>query len=168
MITAERPMTYYKPVRTGEKLYFKFEADFVAKNLRCIPMIVRFKMDMAGIKLRLDEWSKFSKEVRQQLAEMPCSNGIEAIIYRRYLEYLVLTHTGHLATDLTINSDPSWANLYNVDELLQEKANEYNWHISIDQWQSLNNLQRFALIKLYRPGHENKNFPKAMKEFGLA
>jgi hypothetical protein len=28
-------------------------------------------------------------------------------------------------------------------------------------------LQRFVLIKLCRPGHENENFPKAVKEFGL-
>ena len=29
-------------------------------NMRCIPMIIRFKMDMAGIKLKLSEWKKFS------------------------------------------------------------------------------------------------------------
>jgi hypothetical protein len=29
-------------------------------------------------------------------------------------------------------------------------------------------LQRFALLKLFRPGHESKNFRKAMIEFGLA
>ena len=37
--------------------YFNFEEDFVEKNIRCIPMIVRFKMDKAGIKLKLAEWS---------------------------------------------------------------------------------------------------------------
>jgi hypothetical protein len=42
-----------------------------------------------------------------------------------------------------------------------------NCHISTDQWKSLSALQRFALLKLYRPGHENKNFKKALKEFGL-
>jgi len=36
-----------------------------------------------------------------------------------------------------------------------------------EQWRELSILQRFALIKLCRPGHENKNFPIAMKEFGL-
>jgi len=31
--------------------YFKFEEDFIEEDVRCIPMIVRFKMDLAGIKL---------------------------------------------------------------------------------------------------------------------
>ncbi len=33
--------------------YFHFEEEFMENNMRCIPMIIRFKMDMAGIKLKL-------------------------------------------------------------------------------------------------------------------
>jgi hypothetical protein len=69
---------------------------------------------------------------------------------------------------LPINYQPAWGNLEEIPELLQEKAKEFNWEITNEQWSGLTNLQRFALTKLYRPGHENKNFPKAMKEFGLA
>jgi hypothetical protein len=51
---------------------------------------------------------------------------------------------------------------------LKKKATEFNWPISVEKWKLLSSLQRFALLKLFSPGHENKNFPKAMKEFGLA
>ena len=34
-------------------------------------------------------------------------------------------------------------------------------------WAALNDLQRFALIKLTRSGHKNANLLPAMKEFGL-
>jgi hypothetical protein len=54
-----------------------------------------------------------------------------------------------------------------IPAILQEKAKEFIKEISITQWQSLTCLQRFALIKLSRPGHENRNFPIALKEFGL-
>ena len=50
---------------------------------------------------------------------------------------------------------------------ITEKMNEFGLLISIQQWKTLTHLQRFALLKLSRPGHESKNFPKAMKEFGL-
>ena len=53
--------------------YFYFEEDFVVDNVRCIPMIIRFKMDAAGIKLRLSEWSRFSVDemyVRIKLKEV--------------------------------------------------------------------------------------------------
>ncbi|MEO7489782.1 MAG: nitrate reductase associated protein, partial [Ferruginibacter sp.] len=67
-----------------------------------------------------------------------------------------------------INPAPLWANVENVPEGLQQKAAEFNWFITVKKWGGLTNLQRFALLKLFSPRHENKNFPKAMKEFGLA
>ena len=33
--------------------YFQFEEEYMENNMRCIPMIIRFKMDLAGIKLKL-------------------------------------------------------------------------------------------------------------------
>jgi hypothetical protein len=32
---------------------------------------------------------------------------------------------------------------------------------------ALNELQRFALVKLSHPGHEHRNLPRALAEFGL-
>jgi hypothetical protein len=39
--------------------------------------------------------------------------------------------------------------------------------ITIEAWKDLSILQRFALIKLSRPSHENKNFLSALAEFNL-
>ncbi len=147
--------------------YFDFEEDFIEENVRCIPMVVRFKMDAAGIKLKLSEWSKFKKEDRIELAVKPCKTEEEANLYNAYLMGLIKKHTNNEATVLPINNHPAWANVEEIPELLQEKAKEFNWEITKEQWKGLTNLQRFALTKLYRPGHENKNFPKAMKEFGI-
>jgi hypothetical protein len=147
--------------------YFDFEEDFIEENVRCIPMIVRFKMDAAGIKLKLSEWSKFKREERIELALKPCGNAEESGMYNQYLASLIKKYTNSDATVLEGNNKPAWANLQEIPELLQQKANEFNWQITKEQWSGLTNLQRFALTRLYRPGHENKNFPKAMKEFGL-
>ena len=147
--------------------YFDFEEDFVDDNVRCIPMIVRFKMDMVGIKLKLSEWSKFNIDERTELALKGCESAEEKNNYRNFLSTLVFKYTGMEATPLQVESLPRWADLENVNEILQEKAKEFDWNISIDQWKGLTNLQRFVLLKLCRPGHENKNFPKAMKEFKI-
>jgi hypothetical protein len=147
--------------------YFDFEEDFVGKNIRCIPMIVRFKLDKAGIKLKLSEWSLFSEEERIALAVMPCHGRSEVTIYQHYLKKLVERHTGDAATALLIDNDPEWSDVNSIPGELLEKAAEFNWQLTVSQWSSLSTLQRFALLKLCRPGHENKNFPKAMKEFKL-
>jgi hypothetical protein len=147
--------------------YFQFEEDFIEKNVRCIPMIVRFKMDAAGIKLKLAEWSKFSVEERIELAVKPCVTEEEAQAYKEYLADLVIQRTGKKASELLIDRNPIWATTTIVPGQLNDKAKEFGWTISQPQWELLTDLQRFALTKLYKPGHENKNFPKAIKEFGL-
>ncbi|MDB5279721.1 MAG: hypothetical protein JWR61_4676 [Ferruginibacter sp.] len=147
--------------------YFLFEEDFVEANVRCIPMIVRFKMDAVGIKLPLELWCKFSIEERKTLAVMHCKMTDEKERYYYYLNGLVNMYSGTDARALAINPAPLWANLNSVPGGLQQKAAEFNWFISVEKWSNLTNLQRFALLKLFSPGHENKNFPNAMKEFGL-
>jgi hypothetical protein len=147
--------------------YFLFEEDFMERNIRCIPMIVRFKMDKAGTKLKLSEWSTFSKEERIELAQMPCSSDDEINRYSIYLTTLVKRHTNCDAKKLEIEQDPLWADTYSIPQVLREKLNEFGWKLSIPKWGRLTNLQRFALLKLCRPNHENRNFPKAVKEFSL-
>ena len=147
--------------------YFDFEEDFIEENVRCIPMIVRFKMDAAGIKLKLAEWSKFKRDERIKLALLPASTTEEAHLYNNYLSQLIEKYTASKATELIINNNPEWANLQILPVILSEKAKEFDVVITPAMWQLLSNLQRFTLLKLCRPGHENKNFPKAIKEFGL-
>ena len=147
--------------------YFSFEEDFIEKNIRCIPMIVRFKMDSAGIKLKLEEWSRFSVEERIALAKNSCRDKEEAKQYNKYLSGLIKKYSGTEATALEINDNPDWADLNNVPAILQAKMNESGGYISAEQWKGLTDLQRFALVKLCREGHENKNFPKAVKEFAI-
>ncbi len=148
--------------------YFLFEEDFVEANVRCIPMIVRFKLDAVGIKLPLDVWCKFSVAERRTLAVKSCTTPDDKGAYHNYLKTLINNYTGATAKELKINEHPLWSDLENVPAALQQKASEFNWFITIKKWRALSNLQRFALLKLFSPGHENKNFPKAMKEFGFA
>ncbi|UKT64241.1 nitrate reductase associated protein [Pedobacter mucosus] len=147
--------------------YFKFEEDFMEDNIRCIPMIVRFKMDAAGIKLKLAAWSKFNASERIKLALMPVSNGIETQNYHQFLIGLINKYTKKEADELAIDPFPEWGNLKQIPIKIKEKSQEFQLDISVDQWQNLTNIQRFALLKLCRPGHENMNFPKAAIEFGL-
>jgi hypothetical protein len=147
--------------------YFNFEEDFVEKNIRCIPMIVRFKMDAAGIKLKLAEWSKFNAEERFELALKSCDSEEEAKQYNGFLSGLIKKYTGNGATFLPVAQNPEWADVAKVPESLREKIRKLNYAVREEQWKGLTNLQRFALIKLSREGHESKNLPKALKEFAL-
>jgi hypothetical protein len=147
--------------------YFRFEEDFVEANMRCIPMIVRFKMDLAGIKLKLAEWVKFKKGERITLALLACDTEQETNEYNAYLRMLIFQYTGAPATPLIINQNPAWAETRVIPTEVKDHIKKHSASISTIQWALLSNLQRFALLKLVREGHENKNFPKAIREFGI-
>ena len=146
---------------------FDFESDFMEDDIRCIPMIVRFKLDACGIKLKLAEWSRMNSDEREILATSPCDNDAAAIRYRKYLQHLVRYRTGREATPLDIPVNPPWSILSQIPDILTQKLRESNYTISLPQWQDLTVLQRFALIKLASSNHEHKNFSKALKEFNL-
>lgn len=149
-----------------QPVYFEFESDFV-DTFRCIPMIVRYKLDTCNKKLQLTEWSRLKVNEKQALAELPCESPTEIVAYRRYLDETVWERSKKQIKDLG-GVDTAWENLTQVPSEVVEKAQE--WHCTaptLAQWIGLDVLQRFALVKLSRSGHEGENFPKALAEFGL-
>lgn len=145
--------------------FFQFEADFV-DNLRCIPMQVRLKLDTCGIKLQLSDWNHFNPTERQALVDLPCNTETEIQTYREFLQKLVQQYNAAPPAELPVESHPAWMDT-TIPPSLQQKAIACGVALSQPQWASLTPLQRFALIKLSRSGHENKNFLPALQEFHL-
>lgn len=146
--------------------YFQFEAEFI-ESMKCIPMAVRCKLDTCGIKLKLSEWNQFNKEERDQLFDAPCFAEEDIQRYREYLCILVQKYTQSSPDAITVDEFPAWLNSTHIPESLVEKAKSLDAFLSLEQWKLLNPLQRFALIKLSKPSHESKNFPHALREFGI-
>jgi hypothetical protein len=150
-----------------QALFFHFEADFV-QSLRCIPMQVRYKLDTCGVKLKLQHWNQFDDRDRHHLVEWPCNTDRTIQQYRDQVRQLVYTQTGTYPKDLPIEDEPPWSCLDVIPVDVLTEAQRWHQALSLQQWRSLSDLQRFALIKLSRPGHENRNFQPALIEFGLA
>jgi hypothetical protein len=146
--------------------YFQFEADFVG-TLQCIPMSVRMKLDNCGVKLKLAHWNQFSQAERETLVNLPCTTPNQCQTYRKWLQNLIIAKTGQAAKELAIESNPLWLNETTIPDSVQTKAQEHHVSLSLEQWSNLSPAQRFALIKLSRPSHENKNFIPALQEFGI-
>lgn len=147
--------------------FFRFESDFV-ESLRCIPMQVRYKLDTCGVKLKLSQWHHFEPGDRQELVDRPCETATEAKLYHDFLHQLILSRTGTVATDLAVDPRPAWFDVTVIPDSVAEKAKDVEVVLTLDQWIKLSPLQRFALIKLSRSGHENSNFLPALKEFHIA
>ena len=147
--------------------YFSFEEDFIEDNLRCIPMIVRMKLDTIRIKLPLKAWSRFNDTERIQLALEPCESETDIKKYKMLVLKFAKNHSNEDLGIFRTGEEPGWNNPDRIPESLMEKFSDFNQQIDMAKWRSLTVLQRFALVKLSRPGHESKNFEKALLEFGL-
>ncbi len=137
------------------------------ESLRCIPMAVRYKLDTCGIKLKLEQWNRFSEADRQQLVVAACDTPEEIALYRQALSDLIWQRTQTVASDLAVAEHPDWMEVGHIPVSVQEKAESIGVSLDGEQWRSLTPLQRFALIKLSRSSHENRNFGPALKEFQL-
>lgn len=146
--------------------FFRFEEDF-ADSLRCIPMQVRFKLDTAGVKLKLTHWHLLTPQERQQVMNTPCQTSEECQTYRALLHQLIDQHGGDRPSDLPLDPDPDWLDETTVPDSVQQKAQSLGVTLERSHWAALSPLQRFALIKLSRSNHENKNFLPALHEFEL-
>jgi hypothetical protein len=104
---------------------------------------------------------------RMVLVNMACTTAAEAKIYRDFLQKLITEKTGNPPEELAIAPHPAWLDDSHIPDTVLEKAGEFQIEISLEQWQKLAPSQRFALIKLSRPSHENLNFYPAIKEFHI-
>lgn len=155
------------PRGDGMDRVFAFEQEF-ADGLRCIPMVVRRKLDLAGVKLSLAQWSRLPLEIRTALVEGQAEGSEALASWKTSAEDAVRTHAGEEPKSLAIDDSPAWMRLDAVPTEVSAWAVEAGVELPIARWRSLDDLQRFALTKLSRPGHENRNFIPAAREFGLA
>lgn len=147
-------------------VFFQFEQDFV-DTLRCIPMVVRYRLDGCGVKLKLQHWQRLSYEQRRWLVETPWETPAQKTHYREQLRAWVTELTGTPPADLPVPDPPPWESATVPEVIMAQLQKVGQPPLSVAQWRRLSALQRFALLKLSQPGHENRNFLPALREFGL-
>lgn len=140
---------------------FDFEHDFVG-SWRCIPLCVRRKLDLIGLKLKLSHWLELSQEQRQELVDWP-DNPKALTTMAEHLRRCTRAMADGEAKPLPAAVAEPWQQ-QQLPAAIQEAAQCHSTTISLQQWRELNELERFALCKLARPGHDHHNLPAALNE----
>jgi hypothetical protein len=168
MITAQIDIDRDGPGIGEEQRLFGFEADF-ARDLRCIPMVVRFKLDRCSVKLSLRQWSKMGQDNRACLFAMRGDSIDEIDRFRKAVVSFATAHCGEAIRWLPADTDPSWVDATRVpSDIARQAAIAGVAPPSVSCWARLSTLERFALLKLARSDHDNHNFIPALYEFGIA
>lgn len=144
---------------------FRFEADFAA-DLRCLPMAVRRKLDLAGVKLKLVHWHGLSEAERQRLLAWSDAGPALAALREWLLERSQSLPRGPAGL-LPPAAGADWQEAEALPEVVATACRELGLVLRPEAWRGLDELQRFALVKLSHPGHEHRNLPGAVEEFAL-
>ena len=132
-------------------------------NWRCIPLCVRRKLDLIGVKLKLSHWLEFTQEQRQTLVDWS-DQSPELVDLREHLRKLTQFMAEGMVKDLPIAEGEPWQILSVVPKVVQQAALNRSISISAGQWADLFEIERFALCKLARPGHDHHNLDAAFSE----
>ena len=146
---------------------FQFELEGTEAHL-CIPMSVRLKLDCCRLKVTTLQWQHLSEEEKHLATSTPCQTADQRNAYRQLIGGIILNRTGEPAGELLPDPNPAWLNEHSIPKRVQDAFRATEHELTLGQWTALTPLQRFALIKLTRPGHETASkFLQAVKEFGL-
>jgi hypothetical protein len=142
---------------------FAFEHDFVG-SWRCIPLCVRRKLDLIGLKLKLSHWLELSHDERQRLVDWP--DGREALQdLGRHLQQRTAAMADGEAKPLPPAVAEPWQQPRPVPPEVAQAAQDRGVGLLISEhWAALGELERFALCKLARPGHDHHNLGAAFAE----
>jgi hypothetical protein len=155
----ERPVPVTAGGREQDALLLGFERQ--GKILGRIPMVVRLNLDLCGLSFGLDDWVALDLETRIALSSLIADTPQAQRMWTRMV-------FDSVAAACPCAIDPS--ELLGMDcpqpparinVQLQAMALE-----SIDsaRWAALGKLQRYALLKLSRPGHKNRGFEKVARD----
>jgi len=72
---------------------FRYEAD-AYPSLSRIPLHVRMKLDLTGIKISLKNWLAFDLAERAALCHLPCRLSVERQAFVGYLDFLSRKYSG--------------------------------------------------------------------------
>ena len=147
-------------------MLFQFEIE-LAESLIYLPMVVRFKLDTCGLKLKLAEWRSLSIEDRRAVMGAPCMTSDEIRRYREEVITVVERHTGAQPASFLPDPAPEWQREASIPDSVVQRMNEIQVATPGQaQWRSLTALQRYTLVRLARSRHGENHFIPALREFG--
>jgi hypothetical protein len=141
-------------------LRFAYEGD-VHETLATIPLAIRRKLDLAGLKLPLASWTAMTRAERLAVCHLPVDRGPDLEVYREALRGFA-ERAGHPVLPLEGGpADPAAWGPGRVPDSLSSR-------LSANDWAGLSDEARYALVKLSEPRRGPEKLALALAELGFS
>jgi hypothetical protein len=144
---------------------FDFEGD-IHDSLSYVPLSVRRKLDLSGLKISLTGWQALSREERLSLCHLPVDSVEDLAVYREVLQGFAARANVTLEPLWGPSCEPGHWNAAGVQARLSEKLGA---RPGVDEGRltRLSEEERYALFKLAEPKRQPDKLLLALKELGL-
>lgn len=143
---------------------YRFESE-IYPTLSRIPLHVRMKLDLTGVKISLKHWLAFSMEERAALCHLPVEIEEEKTTFVSYLDFLLRRYFGKKAVLIPPVKDPPWEDLNRIPDSVHVMSEKAGGGVTSQEWRRWNSCQRYALFKLTGSKNEPEQFFQALHEF---
>jgi hypothetical protein len=143
---------------------FKFEAE-IYESLNCLPMAARRKLDAVKIKLHLAQWEQLGRGERLMICHAPADSEEERSALRTFIEEVALARTGSPAKILPDDARRSANPPDQPPQVLAQHARASGIELDDKAWATLDDDQRYVLIKLGDSERPSHNLELALQEF---
>lgn len=142
---------------------FRFEQQFYP-TLNRLPLHVRMKLDLTGIKLSLNEWLAFTVEERRVLCQLPVDETEEKQTFKDYLSFLCRRYTGRDVAAAVGVTPCLWSNNNRIPDPVLQKSSAAGFSITLDEWARWPLQWRYALYKTAVSKSEPEQFMAVLAE----
>ena len=134
-------------------------------SLSRIPLHVRMKLDVTGIKISLKDWLAFSIEERTVLCHLPVETEEEKQAFASYLDFLSRRYRGEPVATTAAMSSSLWDSAHRVPEPVAGKSAPQIPSVTFEEWRRWKSYQRYALYKTALSQSDPEQFFAVLKEF---
>jgi hypothetical protein len=142
---------------------FEYEAEFYP-TLSRLPLYVRMKLDITGIKLTLKDWLAFSIEERQAICHLPAENAEEQQVFIAYVDFLRRKYHASPVEVLAPMSGSLWDNPHRVPQPVLDKSHPHGKVVTLQEWSRWKFHERYALYKTAISKSEPETFYAVLNE----
>ena len=124
---------------------YDYEAEFYP-TLSRLPLDLRRKLDVTGIKISLKDWLAFTMEERAALCRLPCDSDDEKQAFILYLDFLSTKYLGKPAEKAAPISEVLWSDSA-LPAAVVERSQSLRAAVTLDEWRRWQSHHRYGLYK---------------------
>jgi hypothetical protein len=141
---------------------FTYESEHYPELSR-VPLYVRMKLDLAGIKISLKDWLAFSFEERTVLCHLPIETDDERTAFSSYVDFLSRRYGVQRAAQAAMMDSALWQHT-EIPNPVAQKSAATSRAVTLAEWRRWAAHQRYALYKTAISKSQPEAFEKVLDE----